>query len=535
MIQCPRCSEAVPETRYCLNCETNLGVPEIPTRDPELTGRLSDAAAAADHESVAFRTLRSKHDQYDRPLGSYLFAAERPKRILDVDAVTFEGHDDETWKIRPGFRARGHAVVTDRRLLVVAPATRGDQLYELPFTDAVSVESSSSWLADALTVDLADGSSVSLAVSGLNDHERAAARDLLRERAAANDSAESRRAAFVRDADDVIADADDAATALRAAADLFDDREDPTAFDSHVAAADSVDDLFARLSESVGHDPASRPAGASDESDADDPDAPLPVTGVGSSALDTPSVDAPSLRRNLRRTLSEGDPKEAGKWAIGAGIAGFSVAVSLPFSTAAGLGAIALGGAATGAYASANPDSAAARIDPIEMAVGAKARGRRWERRGAPGGAAVGSAVGAAEHVAERATPSAYAHWYANVDPEFVLRGAELGARAADSSTDFENRTAAALLGGGFGLAYGYSDLDESAADLEALLDADAESVLPSGRDDGDRADELGEGDGNAGPADDGRDGDGPEEDERDGDGPVDDERANGERGGGGD
>ncbi|MUV58668.1 hypothetical protein [Halogeometricum sp. CBA1124] len=166
------------------------------------------------------------------------------------------------------------------------------------------------------------------------------------------------------------------------------------------------------------------------------------------------------------------------------------------------------------------------------MAVGAKARGRRWERRGAPGGAAVGSAVGAAEHVAERATLSTYAHWYANVDPEFVLRGAELGARAADSSTDFENRTAAALLGGGFGLAYGYSDLDESAADLEALLDADAESVLSSGRDDGDRADELGEGNGNAGPADDGRDGDGPEEDERDGDGPVDDERANGERGG---
>jgi hypothetical protein len=543
MIQCPRCSEAVPETRYCLNCETNLGVPEIPTRDPELTGRLSDAAAAADHESVGFRTLRSKHDQYDRPLGSYLFAEERPKRILDVDAVTFEGDAGGTWKIRPGFRARGHAVVTDRRLLVVAPATRGDQLYELPFTEAVSVESSSSWLTDALAVELADGSSVTLAVGGLNDHERAAARDLLRERAAAHDSAESRRAAFVRDADDVVAAADDAATALRAAADLFDDREDPTAFDRHVAAADSVDDLFERLSESVGHDPASRPDGASDEGDesnADDADAPLPVTGVGSSALDTPSVDAPSLGRNLRRTLSEGDPKEAGKWAIGAGIAGFSVAVSLPFSTAAGLGAIALGGAATGAYASANPDSAAARIDPIEMAVGAKARGRRWERGDAPGGAAVGSAVGAAEHVAERATPSAYAHWYANVDPEFVLRGAELGARAADSSADFDNRTAAALLGGGFGLAYGYSDLDESASDLDALLDADAESALPFGADDGDRADELGDhelgdGEGGDGLFDEEREGDEPGEDERGEDGLADDERENGDRSDGGD
>jgi hypothetical protein len=489
MIQCPRCSDPVPETRYCLNCETTLGVPEIPARDPELTGRLSDVAADAEHESVTFRTLRSKHDRYDRPLGGYLSAEERPKLILDVDGVTFEGYDGETWKIRPGFRTQGHAVVTDRRLLVVAPADRGDQLYELPFAEAVSVESSSSWLTDALTVELADGSSVSLAVAGLNDHERAAARDLVRERVAAHDSAESRRAAFVSDVDDVVADADDAAAALRAAADLFDDREDPTAFDHHVAAADSTDDLFARLSESVGHDPASRTADADDESDAD---APLPATGVGSSALDTPSVGAASLRRNLRRTLSEGDPKEAGKWAIGAGIAGFSVAVSLPFSTAAGLGAIALGGAATGAYASANPDSAAARIDPIEMAVGAKARGRRWERGDAPGGAAVGSAVGAAEHVAERATPSAYAHWYANVDPESVLRGAELGARAADSSADFDDRTAAALLGGGFGLAYGYSDIDESAADLDALLGADAERVLPFGADgerDGDEPD----------------------------------------------
>lgn len=466
MIECSSCGSVVPEARYCPNCDAELGVQEVPPRDSSSTGRLSDAAAAADHESVTFRTLRSKHDQYDRPLGSYLFEGERPELVVAVGGVVLESYAGETWRIRPGFRRRGHAIVTDRRVLVVSPGKRGDQLYAVGHEEAVAVEIGSSWFDDTLSVELVDGSSVTLAVAGLNDEELATARDRIEELVRANDTDESRTAAFVREADDAVTDATDAASALRATADLFDERGD-TVFDHHAAAADSASDLFARLADAFDvepDDPERRPAGEADGEDA---------------SLPAPRIDVPSVRRNLERALREGDPKEAGKWAIGAGIAGFSVAVSLPFSTAAGLGAIALGGAATGAYASANPDSAAARIDPIEMAVGAKTRERRWKRRSAPGGAAVGSAVGVAEHVVERTGDSAYAHWWANVDPELVLRGAELGARTAESSPHVENESTAALLGGGFGLAYGYSELN--ADDVAGLLGRDASAVLPAG------------------------------------------------------
>ncbi|ELZ26456.1 hypothetical protein C474_19949 [Halogeometricum pallidum JCM 14848] len=482
--RCSRCSTVVPETRFCLNCRATLDAVGIPDRHPELTSHLSDVAAKADHESVTFETLRSKHDRYDRPLGAYLFEDERPRFVLTVDELAVDGPDDETWSVNPGFRKRGHALVSDRRVVVVSPSDRGDQVGAFSFDDVVGVETGSSWLTDTLSLELADGSTATLSVAAPDELDAVA--DRMRELAHSVHSSASRAVGFRRDLDAAVADATDAETALRAAADLFADRDGESGADRFVAEADSAEELFALLSDStlVGPSPSRRAdekneggttASGEDGTPADELVGRLPTARA-------PRLDARPLGRNLKRAFREGDPKEAGKWAIGAGIAGFSLAASLPFSTAAGLGAIALGGAATGAYASANPDSAAARIDPLEMAVGARTRGRRWDREGGPGGAAAGNLLGAAEHVFDRTNPPAeYAHWYANVDPEAILRGAEIGARAADASSEVGNRTTGALLGGGFGLAYGYSGLDADDGELEELLDDDdLRSVLPS-------------------------------------------------------
>ncbi|MDS0298776.1 hypothetical protein NDI76_08475 [Halogeometricum sp. S1BR25-6] len=495
--RCSRCSTVVPETRFCLHCRATLDAVGIPDRHPSLTSHLSEVAAEADHESVTFEALRSKHDRYDRPLGAYLFEDERPRFVLVVNDLTIEGPDGESWSVDPGFRTRGHALVSDRRVVVVSPSDRGDQVAALDFADVVGVKTGSSWLTDTLALEEADGSTATLSVADPDDLDSVAER--MRELAHSVHSSASRAAGFRHDLDAAVADASDAETALRAAADLFADRdgesESGSAFDRFAAEADSAEELFALLSEStlVGPSP---PRPAEDETTEDgtsgrDSDG----TAAVELADQLPTarrvrLDARPFGRNLKRAFREGDPKEAGKWAIGAGIAGFSVAVSLPFSTAAGLGAIALGGAATGAYASANPDSAAARIDPLEMAVGARTRGRRWDREGGPGGTAGGNLLGAAEHVFDRTNPPAeYAHWYANVDPEAVLRGAEMGARAADASSEVGNRTTGALLGGGFGLAYGYSGLDADDGELDELLDDDLRRVLPSGG--GDALDEV--------------------------------------------
>ncbi|SFR41894.1 hypothetical protein [Halogeometricum limi] len=483
--RCSFCGSAVPETRYCVNCNTNVGAVDVPRRNPSLTAHLSEVTADADHESVTFDALRSRHDQYDRPLGGYLFADERPRRVLDVDGVTLEDVRGETWTVRPGFRRRGHAILTDDRLLLVTPADPGDQLVAVPLDDVVAVETESTWLRERLTFERADGWTTTVSLAGVSADELDAVAADVRERVRATDSAASRAAAFERDVDAAVADADDAETALRAVADLFAERDETAVFDHVVREASSADDLLSGLSNTTTRPslptPADGPSEAGDAGDAEGADATPVNGGDGGGASSLPTAGRPSIepvRQRVSRTLRDGDPKEAGKWAIGAGIAGFSVAVSLPFSTAAGLGAIALGGAATGAYASANPESAAARIDPIELALGAKTRERQWKRGGGPGGAAVGSVLGAAEHVVDRTDDTAYAHWLANADPELALRGATLGAEAAKKSPNADDPTTAALVGGGLGLAYGYTDLDYESDELRELLDEDVRRRL---------------------------------------------------------
>jgi hypothetical protein len=272
------------------------------------------------------------------------------------------------------------------------------------------------------------------------------------------DAAEARAGEFVGEMDSIISQSDDAESVLRRMSELFKYRDDESIFDQAVAEAESLEELLQVISA-----PSEANSPITMESKEDESGGLLP----------TPRSNSTSLREQVTDTAKNADPAEMGKYTIGLGIFGAGFAISAPFSTVVGLGAIAACGAATGAYASANPNSLAAQIDPIELAISAKMRGRSWKQSSAPGGAGIGGILGALDYVGEEEILSAYSHWCSNADIDKIMKGAEMGAQAAEISPDYNNPRSAAVLGGGFGLAYGYAESGGEIEELEELLDDD--------------------------------------------------------------
>lgn len=180
-----------------------------------------------------------------------------------------------------------------------------------------------------------------------------------------------------------------------------------------------------------------------------------------------------AARAEAGRVLSDADPEEVALWGICGGVALATPAVAAATSTTLLLGGAVAGSSAVGAYASATPDSAVARVDPTEFAGAARLGATQGRGIGARG-ESLGALLGAGTAVAGDVLPAEYAQWVDRVDLESVLRGAALGAeRAGDGARG------ATLLGGGVGLLYGYVEdaeaLDAATGgdDLEALLDED--------------------------------------------------------------
>jgi hypothetical protein len=465
VIQCPDCEATVPEARLCINCgipRSDTGIPPEVAYLDDLTERLSERAIAASHDSVSFDTLRSTHDKYDRPLGGYLLLEEQPEAVFQLNKTMVEGYSESSWTVKSGMMNSGHLIVSTDRLLSVTPGGEVAQALPVHIRDVVSVSTRSTWRDSVLSIDLADGTTYSYYLGGMSDDDLESVQALVERVSRNQNSAESWAAQFVQDADDAIAESETAESALRAVADLFAERDETTVFDHSVAEAESVQELFTALSNSTA---IASPATENQmESDAD---VSLPVR--------RPRLS--SLRRQVAYTAQNADPAEVGKYALGAGIMLGTYAVSAPISTPLGLAAIAAGGAATGAYASTHPGSLAAQIDPIPLAISAKAAGRQWKKNPAPGGTGVGMALGAIDHLEEDVVPPEYAHWVANADYDAIMRGAEMARRAAESSQGSTHPEHAAALGGGFGLLYGYLD-DETRADLEGLLDKDLYEAL---------------------------------------------------------
>lgn len=462
---CRKCGKNIPAVRDCPDCnrrDRDL-VPPITHDSEALTTRLSELAGDAEHESITFDALRSTHGQYYRPLGDFLTESESPVRLFRSSGAIIEGVDD-TWKITAGIRKSGHLLLTDERLFIVLPENEpNDQVVTIDYGCITSVDLESTLRKDRICLETSEGFFYRINVSGATEDELLNNLEIIREYAPGLKAAKSRAAKFIQEVDSAVAENETAEDLLRAVAGLFADRDEVTEFDSTVANADSLNELFDELEgvPEIG-------------SESTSPESPLPQR------LTSANPRLGGLPHGVSYTVKNADPAEVGKYTLAAGIGFGAYAVTAPFSTVAGLAALAAGGAATGAYASSHPNSLAARIDPITLATRARVRGEEWRKSDAPGEGGAGAAIGALEYLSNEDLSSEYAHWLTNLDIEQVQRGAELAAREANRREDIHHPMAATAIGAGIGGAYGYMG-DNQLEEIQGILDDDLAKALDEG------------------------------------------------------
>lgn len=433
--RCSACSKVVLQSRDCINCGHSLNTTLVPKRKEELQAQY-----------------------YDRPISGYLFEHEKQIGLFNCSGINIKYRTRDEWTIKPGFGQKSSVVVSDGRVFAVTSTDSRDQIVSADYRDIVGVSVRSGLRKSSLSLQLVDGVTYTFTLKRASSQKLQSAAKTIREKSAQKDSPKSRATEFIKKVDTAVDHADDAETALLDIAQLFSDRDEETVFDQAVDEAGSLDELLQTLTSSPDVDV---PSGLSNDTAASDVELTLQQSSLS------------NLREQAAYTARNADPAVVGLYAIGAGVGFGTYAISAPFSTALGLGMLATGGALTGAYASAYPDSAVAQIDPIELAISARSRGRLWKRSAAPGGAGTGALIGAIDYTAGKAVPPQYAHWYANTDLDTIMQGAALGARTAENSPNFDGIYSAAILGGGFGLAYGYVDQGGKLGDLEKLLDDD--------------------------------------------------------------
>jgi len=342
-----------------------------------MSERFSDIALNAGHESVTFDRLRSKHDSYERPLGSYLQEDEQPEAICDIKKCTIKGVDGSSWKISAGVLDSGHTVITDERVIALFPRDENSQLIAVQFTDVVAVDKFSNWRSDVLSIKDIEGYEYEF-VLDVDGKTFETVADLVRDLNDAVDSEESRAVRFLNKIDTEIESAENAEGALYAIAELFENRSEETHFDQAVAEADSIEELVEGMAEAPGFETVQ---GELSESESE-------------TSLAKPTLNMGNLQQRISETARDADPKDVGKYSLGAVLGFGTAAVSAPISTTVGIAALLAGGAATGAYASTNPNSVAARIEPLQLAMNARGRSSQFGSSSRAGGFGTGAALG---------------------------------------------------------------------------------------------------------------------------------------------
>jgi len=177
-------------------------------------------------------------------------------------------------------------------------------------------------------------------------------------------------------------------------------------------------------------------------------------------------------------TLQNAEPQEAALWGLLAGAAVVNPvfgapAIAAETSTAALVGATALGGVGVGAYASSHDESVLADVDPVELYLSSMQVAKHSKDIEEIDGRTLGAALGASSYLAEFLTPDAYAQWVTHADPEAVLEGAALGAKHAQADTNQFSSRGGTVIGAGFGLLYGYVEDEDTDEQLHRVLDDD--------------------------------------------------------------
>lgn len=415
-----------------------------------MSQQFADLADDAQHESITFDSLRSKHESYERPLGANLYDEEQPERILDTKKCKISGIDDDTWKISAGVLDTGHVILTDQRVVLLFPRDDAPQVVSVRFADIVQVESSSNWRSKTLSIIGIEGYEYTL-VLDVDGDTLEEVKKLTQDLNQAADSDASSAARFISQIDSTIEEAEDAESALRSVADLFEQRNEKTHFDQAVAEASTAQELIGQMAgtATVGE----TPSGADSDNDAEIE----PGNGANS----------PTIRERITTTARNADPKNVGRYSIGAAVGLSAAAVSAPISTPIGIAALLAGGGAAGIYADSNPESFVAQIDPIELAMGVNSRESQVKSAPGPGGHGTGAVLGAAEYVGKMKNDAEAAAWLSELDTNAVIEGQKA---ATKYSEEFDSDFQASLFGGAAGAAYGYADIDD---EFEDVVDQD--------------------------------------------------------------
>jgi len=312
--------------------------------------------------------------------------------------------------------------------------------------EAVSKAESFAHLARMLDTDGSITSWVEARVDVLTRNETAQLRDVISEVPAA---VESR-------ADEVVQQADSAETLTEDLTDLIETHYEQQA-DEVVTDAHSVSDLVSTLEHNQG--------AIEEESNAD-------------SFFDTLREQTDRGVEEAQATIEDAEPHEAAMWGLLAGAAVVhptfgAPAIAAERSTAALVGASALGGGALGAYASSHEESVLAEIDPAEVLSSSKQMADQTKDIEEIDGRTLGAVLGASSHLADVLTPEAYSQWVAHADADAVLEGAALGAKYAQNRELGMSSHEGKAVGAGLGLLYSYVDTEDSEEQLQQVLEDD--------------------------------------------------------------
>lgn len=309
--------------------------------------------------------------------------------------------------------------------------------------EAVSKAENLAHLARMLSTDGSITSWVEARVDVLTGNQTAQLREVISEVPA---SVESR-------ADEFVQQADSSDTLIEDLSNLTETHYEQQA-DELVTDADSISDLATTLGDN--HD-------ATDEASETD------------SVFDTLREHTDRGVEEAQATIENAEPHEAAMWGLLAGAAVVNPtfgapAIAAETSTAALVGASALGGGALGTYVSSHEDSALAEIDPTELFRSSKQMAEQTKDIEEIDGRTLGAVLGASSHLTDVLTPKAYSQWVANADADAVLEGAALGAKYAQNRELGMTPRGGKAVGAGIGLLYSYVDSDE---ELQRVLGDD--------------------------------------------------------------
>lgn len=460
IVECSACGKTTPDLRFCIHCQNKTNTNQIPTESEakrNISKERIDAASVDQHKTVTSDVLNSDHEKYNRRLGTYLFGGEQPVAICELDRTNISAPNQDNWSVKGGFWSSGHLIISDQRLLCVMSVGDVDQIFSISYEDVIRVESETALVTfNTITVELVDGCSCEYELEQVSDKELGAITLLAQEYSDKRNSEASRTAQLENSIDSRIEAADDASEAFSELTALFEQQKEITQTDRAIEDADSLTDLISTLA---------------DQQERSTQEIPPSTTLTNQSPTNLPANSSVGTR--IKSIARDAEPKEVGKYAVGASLALGTFAVTLPYSTTLGVVTLLTGGGAVGAYASANPDSAVADVDPIRLGLGMRSRGIARKNSSTLGGYGAGAASELLEQVDAENASSEYAEWVANIDPDLIMEDTQRAVDAAERSSESFDPTKVKAIGGTFGLAHSYINNSSDIQDLENLLDDD--------------------------------------------------------------